>query len=203
MAGSDAWGDDGVQVREAFDSAADVGADGVFEWVSGEMLALEDGGFDGVDEIVDGSGECVLIVEVLDGGLDRTALAVAEDHEEVDAQLGYGVFDAALDGGSGAADVVAGDADDEEFADAEIEEDLGWDAGVGTADDGGDGILAGGERFEVGGGSAGVGDGSGGEALVAFDEEIEDVVGAGVFGGGAVRGVRRWVGMSRPWLRWR
>jgi hypothetical protein len=53
---------------------------------------------------------------------------VAEDHEEANAQLCDSVFDAAFDRGSGATDVVARDADDEEVADADVEENLRGDA---------------------------------------------------------------------------
>jgi hypothetical protein len=160
LSGFDAWADDGVEVREAVYTAADVGSDGVLEGVPGEMLALEDGGLDAGDEIVDGPGQGVLVVQVFDGGFDRAALAVAEDHEEIDAQLSYSVLNTAFDGGPGAVDVVSGDADDEEVSDAEVEEDLWRDARVGAGDDAGDGVLAFGERLEVCRGSTRVGDGS-------------------------------------------
>ena len=133
------------------------------------MLGSEHGGLDAVDEIVDSSGESVVVVKVLDGGFDCTALTVSEDHDEIDAEFGDGVFDASFHRDSSAADVVTGDSDGEDVPDTNVEEDLWGDAGVGTTDDSGDGILTGSEGHKIRGRTAWVGDGSSDEAFVAFE----------------------------------
>ena len=199
LAGFDAWRNDGFELRETFDSTTDVGSDGVLELVAGKAFALDDGGLDAVDEIVDGSGERVFVVNVLDSCFDRSALAVAEDHDEVDAEFGDGVLDASLYRGSRAVDVVAGDADGEDVSNTDVEEYLGGDARVGATDDCGDGILPGGERLEVCGRAAWVSNRSCGETLVAFEKEIENVAGRPVRSDRR----RRQAGMLRLWLRWR
>jgi hypothetical protein len=168
FAGLDGGSDDWLKGAETFDSAADVGPDSVFKRVAGQVFALNDGGLDRVDEVVDGSGERVLVVEVLDGGFDGSALRVAEDEDGGHTEFGNGVLDGTFDGGSCSGDVVAGDANDEEIADAEVEEDFGGDSGVGASDDAGDRSLAARKWLEVGRCAARMGDVSGSEAGVAL-----------------------------------
>ena len=113
---------------------------------------------------------------------------------ERDVELGDGVFDAAFYRGACAVDVVAGDANDEEVADSLVKENFEGDAGVGTADDGGDRELAGGERLEVLGSAAGVSVLPSGEALVPVDQHFERPVrvdtlsGSGAVGEGSEGG---------------
>jgi len=151
LSGLGGGSDDRAEGVETVDPAFHVGADGVLELVAGEILACGYGGLDGVDEVVDRAGQSVFVVQVLDCGLDGSALGVAENHDERDAEFGDRVLNGAFDRGASAVDVVAGDADDEELPDAEVKENLRGHTGVCASDDAGDGVLARGERLEVGG----------------------------------------------------
>ena len=77
----------------------------------------------------------------LNGSLDGAATAVSENQDEGHVQFGDRVFDAALHGYARAVDDVAGHPHHEDVADADIEEDLRRDAGIGTTDDDGFGEL--------------------------------------------------------------
>ena len=115
----------------------------------GLPFTARDGRPDRVDEVADRPGQGVVGVDVLDGGLDRAALAVAQHHDEPDAQLRDGELDAPLHGGARAADDVARHADHEQVADPLVEDQLGCHPRVGAADDDGERRLPLGQRREV------------------------------------------------------
>jgi hypothetical protein len=78
---------------------------------------------------------------VLDGGFDGSTTVVTENQDEGHVQFGDCVFNATLHGDARAFDDIAGHPHHEDIADADVEEDLRRDAGVGTTDDYGFGIL--------------------------------------------------------------
>src|SRR5262245_44761858 len=105
---------------------------------------------------------------------DRSAALVAEDHEQRRLQVRAGVLQRA---GDLLAQHVAGDADDEELAQARVEDPFGRHARVAAAEDGRPGLLAPGE---VGEGLAAEGGGARltpEEALVSVDEALQGLLG--------------------------
>ena len=66
----DARGEDRLQTFQACDSIFDILDDGVCQRVAGLALALGDGGLDEFDQSVDGAGERIFGVDVLDGSFD-------------------------------------------------------------------------------------------------------------------------------------
>ena len=77
-------------------------------------------------------------LQLLQGRFNGAALRVAQHHHQAGAELFGGELDAA-DLGWG--DDVAGDADDEQIAEALIEDDFDRYPGVGTAENGGEWFL--------------------------------------------------------------
>ena len=103
----------------------------------------------GIDEVADRPGQVVVGVDMSDGGLDRAALAVAQHHDQPDAQLADCELDAPFHRRARAADDVAGHAHDEQVADALVEDQFGGDPGIRTRDDRRQRRLPLGERREV------------------------------------------------------
>ena len=152
------------------------------------------GAVDGGGDVVDEAGD--LSVELSAGGCrgDGAALGVTHDDEEGRVE----VADAVLDGaGFAVTGDITGDADDEDIADAAVEDAFDGEAGVGAGEDGDEGVLAGGgEVFAAAGlGVGGVG-AVGDPAFVAFLKPGEGGVGigggvglGGGFGGGLGSGL--------------
>ena len=82
---------------------------------------------------------------VLHGGFDGTATFVTEHEKERRAQMSARVLEASLHLGR---HHVSSNADDEEFAKVSIEDQFGWNTGVATSQDGGEGMLSFGEIGE-------------------------------------------------------
>lgn len=174
---------------EALDGELDVALDG-----EGDLLfAVEvfgevgQGGFNAVEERDDFVGLLGRLGGMVDGGLDGTALAVSEDEDQLDIEVIDPVFDAGGDVGVGD---VAGDADDEEVAEALVEEEFRRHAGVGAAEDDGEGVLGGFEGGAPVAGFVGVLQLTGDEAAVAVFESLEGIEGSDGRGGLVVGGGR-------------
>lgn len=195
----DARGEDRLQTFQACDSIFDILHDGVCQRVAGLAFALGDGGLDEFDQSVDGAGERILSVDVLDGSFDGAAVGVAENDDERDVEFGDGVLRAALDGNPCAVDHVASDADDEEIADANVKQDFGRDAGIRAGDDNGFGILSFSEKAEIRRAAAGVDDLPLHEALITGEKFAQGFVGSEELGlrfsgGGLLSGKRKmWI----------
>jgi hypothetical protein len=100
--------------------------------------------FDGGADLVDDRIEIVRLIlrrspNLVERRLDRPAPGVAEDHHEPGAELRGGELDAADQGGS---DDVSRHPDDEQVAQALVEDDLDRYPGVGAAENGREGRLA-------------------------------------------------------------
>ena len=149
-----ARGEDRLQAFQSCDSISDILNDGVFQRVAGLPFALGDGRLDEFNQAVNGAGERILGVDVLDGSFDRAAVGMSENEDERDVEFGDGVLGAAFDGDTGAVDHVAGDAHDEQITDADVKQDFRRDAGIGAGDDDGFGILGFGKRAEIRGAAA-------------------------------------------------
>ena len=178
----DTRGEDWLQPLQAHHSIFDILHDGVFQGIAGLALALGDGGLDEFDQAIDGAGKRILSVDVLDGSLHGATVGMTEHEDERNVEFGDRVLGAALDGDAGAVDDVAGDADDEEFADADVKQDFRRDARIGAGDDDGLGILSFCEGTEVSGGSARIEDLTLHEALIAGEKYAQGFVGCEGFG---------------------
>jgi hypothetical protein len=172
----DARGEDRLQTFQACDSIFDILDDGVSQRVAGLAFALGDGGLDEFDQSVNGAGERIFSVDVLDGSFDGPAIGVAENEDERDVEFGDGVLRAALDGNPCAVDHVASDADDEEIAHANVKQDFGRDAGIGAGNDNGFGILSFSERAEIRRAATGVDDLPLHEALITGEKFAQGFV---------------------------
>jgi hypothetical protein len=92
-----------------------------------------------VDEKLD-AGEVLNAAEfVFQSRFDGTTTFMAEDHEERSMKMSAGVMETGHDFGG---NDVTGDADDEEFAQIGIEDQLGRDPRVAAAENRGVGVLA-------------------------------------------------------------
>jgi len=168
---------------------ADIGFDG-----AGKLLGIGQVGVDGgqagknvFDEKLN-AGVVVDGVElVIEGSLDGAASGMTENDKERRVEMGAGVLDAGHDFGG---DNIAGDADDEEFAEIGIEDQFGRNTGIAATEDGGEGFLALGESSEsflAYGRKAGL---AGNETLVASGESAQRLLSGchGSQSGGAVGG---------------
>src|SRR5262245_44222663 len=86
---------------------------------------------------------------MLDGRFHRAAAAVAENHNKRHLELGDRIFDAPFHYRARSADHIAGNANHEQVTNALVEEDFWRNARIGTAEDGGLGTLAFGQRGEI------------------------------------------------------
>lgn len=195
----DARSEDRLQTFQACDSIFDILDDGVCQRVAGLAFALRDGGLDEFDQSVDGAGERILSINVLNGSFDGAAVGVAENEDERNVEFGDGVLRAALDGNPCAVDHIASDADDEEIADANVKQDFGRNTRIRTGDDDGFGILSFSERTEICGAAAGVDDLPLHEALITGEKFVQGFVGGEELGfrfsgGGLLSGERKmWI----------
>ncbi len=89
---------DRIEGLQPFDARSDVGLDGVLELIPGFTPDGGGGRPDELHQIANRAGQGVVGVDMLHGGLDGSARAVAEDHEQPHAQLGDGELDAPLHG---------------------------------------------------------------------------------------------------------
>ena len=87
---------DGVEALEPADAPLDVGFDDVVQFVAGSAFGHGDGGLDQVDKLADGSWQRVVGIDVRNRGFYRSALAVPQDHNQSDAELGNRVLNASL-----------------------------------------------------------------------------------------------------------
>ena len=95
---------------------------------------MVDGGLEVREEGADLAGDSL----GLDGGLDGSAIGVAEDEDDLGSEDGGAVFEAADDFRRYD---VTGDAGDEDVSDGLVEDDLDGQARVGAGEDGGEGLL--------------------------------------------------------------
>jgi len=158
-------------------SIFDILHDGVFQGIAGLALALGDGRLDELDQAIDGAGERVLGIDVLDGRFDGAAAGMSENDDEWDVEFRDGILGAAFDGDAGTVDYIAGDADDEEFANANVKQDFRRDAGIGAGDDDGFGKLGLGERSKIRRATARMEDLAFDEALIAGEKLAQGFVG--------------------------
>ena len=136
-------------VPEVVGRRKDVGANGVLDEgvrVVGDGSVEE--GLEGrpnpIDDRAQVSGglKALRTLKTLKGCEDGTATGVAEDDNKASVKPGSRELDAADLRGR---DDVAGDADDEEVTEALVEDEFGWDPGIGASQDDGKWLLRRGE----------------------------------------------------------
>src|ERR1019366_297770 len=144
--------------------------------VAGHSFAPCHGRFDEFHQAVDGAREGILVIDMFFCSLDSAATAMSENQDEGHIQFGNRVFDAALHGDARTFDDVAGHPHHENVADADIEEDLRCDAGIGTADYHGFGELPPRKGPKVLRAASGHQRCSGGKAVVAGEQIAQRLV---------------------------
>lgn len=137
----DRAGDDGGVFHEAGRGLLDVLGDHVAD---AAVLVLaqggQDRGGDAFDEVADETGWHVACRDGVLRGRDGAAIVVPQDNDQRHVE----VVDAVLEGTqNGVVDDVAGGANHEGVAEAQIKDDLGGEAGIGAAKDDGEGVLGG------------------------------------------------------------
>lgn len=182
----DAFLEDGLHAVEDVDASIDVGLGDEGNGIPRFALGGLDGGFEGLEEGVNPSRG----MAAADRCGDSATFGVAENDDQVGVKVFDGVFDTA---DSLVGDDVAGDADDEEIADALIEEEFGGNPGIGTTEDDGERVLTFGDFGSTDGGLIGVGERVFDVALVPFNQALESLVGGDAGGlGFGCRGWHRW-----------
>ena len=116
-----------IQALESFDALSDIRLDDVGKLVAGLTCHHFDHRSNRVDEGADGPGERIVGFDMFDRRLAGTAPAVPQHHNEPDAQLRNGIFDAPLHRRARAADDIPRDADDKQIADSLVKDQLRCD----------------------------------------------------------------------------